>query len=93
MWSPSDLLNKVREDKEKRTRLIPSKQFKFVEEAEDGSAVFIRVPALDDNDQSTLPNVYKTQYYRELRDDLDVYFWECVYQQNPIAPTRTGIRR
>lgn len=87
MWSPSDLLNKVREDKEKRTRLVPSKNFKFVEEAEDGTAVFIRVPALDEEDKSTLPNVYNDEYYQDLRDDLDPYFFECVYQQNPIAPS------
>lgn len=87
MWSPNDILNRIREDKEKRCKLVPSKHFKFVEEAEDGTAVFIRVPALDENDKSTLPNVYNDEYYLNLRDDLDTYFFECVYQQNPIAPT------
>lgn len=87
MWSPSDLLNRLREDAEKRSKLVPSKNFKFVEETEDGTSVFIRVPALDENDESTLPSVYSSEYYRNLRDDLDPYYFECVYQQSPIPPS------
>lgn len=85
MWSPEDLLNKVREDEERYSELKNSKKYKYTWETE--NAIFIRVPALDDNDESTCPSVKSTEYYRRLRDKLDPYFFACVYQQEPIAPT------
>lgn len=85
MWSPEDLLNKVREDEERYSDLKPSKKYKYTWET--NSAIFIRVPALDENDESTCPSVKSTEYYRQLRDKVDPYFFACVYQQEPIAPT------
>jgi predicted phage terminase large subunit-like protein len=87
MWSPNDLLNKIREDAEKYTKLIPSKQFKYAMETEDGSAVFIRVPLLDENDKSTCEYVTSTKEAIKLRDTMDAFEFSCVYQQTPIAPT------
>lgn len=85
MWSPEDLLNKIREDEEKYCDLKPSKKYKYTWETD--TAIFIRVPALDENDESTCPSVKTTEYYRRLRDKVDPYFFACVYQQEPIAPT------
>ena len=39
MWSPEDILNRVTEDVEKFVKVVPSRVFKYVWEAEDGSAV------------------------------------------------------
>lgn len=44
----------------------------------------IRIPALDENDETFCADVHTTVYYRELRDDLDDSIWEAEYQQNPI---------
>jgi len=85
MWCPDDLLNRVREDEEKYSKLKASKKYKYVWETDD--AIFIRIPALDENDESTCPSVSSTQEYLRLRDKMDPYLFSCVYQQDPIAPS------
>lgn len=87
MWSPEDILNRVTEDIESTTKIVPSKKFKYVWEAVDGSAVFIRMPLLDENDESTCIDVMSTKEAIRLRDTTDPFLWACVYQQEPIAPT------
>ena len=87
MWSPEDILNRVSQDIESSVEVVPSKKFRYVWEAVDGSAVFIRIPLLDENDESTCPDVMSTKEARRLRDTTDPFLWACVYQQEPIAPT------
>ena len=87
MWSPEDILNRVREDREALSPLIPSDKYKYMWESEDGSTIVIRVPLLDENDESTCPEVYTTEEARNIRDTTDEYLFSCVYQQDPIAPT------
>ena len=84
MWSPEDILNRIIEDREKISELIPSKQFKYVWESKDGSTVVIRVPLLDENDETTCEAVMTTEEARQLRDVTDDFQWACVYQQDPI---------
>ena len=87
MWSPEDILNRVTEDIASTVEVVPSKKFKYVWEAVDGSAVFIRIPLLDENDETTCPDVMSTKEAIKLRDTTDPFLWACVYQQDPIAPT------
>lgn len=87
MWSPEDILNRVREDRERISDLVPSKKFPYTWETEDGSTIVIRVPMLDENDETTCPEVYTTEEAREIRDTTDPYLFSCVYQQEPIAPS------
>lgn len=87
MWSPEDILNRVTEDRESISEMIPSKTFKYVWESKDGSTVAIRIPLLDENDETTCADVMSTQEARELRDTTDEFLFSCVYQQQPIAPT------
>ena len=84
MWSPEDILNRVTEDREKVSPAVPSDKFKYTWETKDGSSVFIRVPQLDDNDETTCPAVMSTKKAREIRDMADPFQWACVYQQDPI---------
>ena len=54
MWSPEDILNRVAEDIEKTTKMEDCKikgWENWVKVAKDGSAVFIRVPLLDEKDE------------------------------------------
>ena len=60
---------------------------KYVMEATDGYAVFIKVPLLDENDESTCEVVMTTAEARRMRDTSDPFSFSCVYQQEPIAPT------
>lgn len=90
MWSPEDILNRTMSDIEASHTMRPSKIKgfeKYVMEATDGYAVFIKVPLLDDNDESTCPPVMTTKEARSLRDTTDPFLYSCVYQQEPIAPT------
>lgn len=87
MWSPEDILNRVTGDIESTVEVVPSKKFRFVWEAVDGSAVFIRIPLLDEEDISTCEDVMTTEEAIKLRDTTDEFLWSCVYQQEPIAPT------
>lgn len=43
----------------------------------------IRIPALDENDESFCEDVHTTEYYRELRAELDDAIWSAEYQQEP----------
>jgi len=87
MWTPKDILNRITEKECKISPPIQSSRYKYVMESEDGHAVFIRVPLLDDNDTSTCTRVMSTKEALQLREITDPYLFSCVYQQNPIAPT------
>jgi len=87
MWSPEDILNRVRMDLERKSPLVPSKLFEYCWETEDGHGVVIAVPLLDVNDKSTCENVITTEEALDLRDTTDEYLFSCVYQQSPIAPS------
>lgn len=87
MWNPKDLLNRIKEKESTISPLIPSKKYKYVWECEDGHAVFINIPLLDENDKSTCERVMSTKEALQLRDITDPYLFSCVYQQNPIAPS------
>lgn len=88
MWSPEDILNRVREDREKLSPLIPVKGMKYVEETTDKSTIVIRVPLIDEEtDTSICEAVMSTKEALALRDNTDPYLWSCVYQQKPIPAT------
>ena len=44
----------------------------------------IRIPALDENDETFCEDVHTTEYYHELRTDTEESIWEAEYMQNPI---------
>lgn len=49
---------------------------------------FLRLPALDENDESNFDYVIKgfsTQYYREMRERLDEPEWQSKFQQHPFV--------
>lgn len=49
---------------------------------------FIRVPALDDKDESNFDyeyNGFSTEYYKEMRQRLDNAEWQAKYQQQPFV--------
>lgn len=49
---------------------------------------FLRIPALDDNDESNFDyvvNGFSAEYYKEMRDRLDDAEWQAKYQQRPYV--------
>lgn len=53
-------------------------------EAMDKYDEIIRIAALDENDETFCEDVHTTEYYHEIRADLDESIWEAEYMQNPI---------
>lgn len=90
MWSPEDILNRTMDDIEATHKMVPSKIKgfeRYVMEATDGYAAFIKVPLLDENDNSTCEVVMTTEEARRMRETSDPFSFSCVYQQEPIPPT------
>lgn len=85
-WSNTDILNKIIEERDSYSRLIPTDN-KFVMESEDHSTVVIRVPLLDEDNHTTCPFLYSQKEAIKLKESTDPFLFSCVYQQNPIAPT------
>lgn len=44
----------------------------------------IRIAALDENDESFCEDVHTTEYYREVRSEIDDAIWIAEYMQEPI---------
>lgn len=100
MFNPDDLLNWLYDNiSTNGTKVtdMPYCDHKFVKVFRNKKGrleVFITVPALDNDDNSTLEKIFSTSYFRKKRDDLlqdnsgqGLYEWKAVYQQEPIAPT------
>lgn len=86
MWADTDLLNVLYDRASEDTELITDPQHKYTEVAADGTSVWIGIPALDENEESTCPLRYSTAFLKKKRKNMDNFLWMCVYQQNPIAP-------
>lgn len=85
-WSNIDILNRIIEERDAESKLLPTDN-KYVMESEDNSTVVIRVPMLDENNQTTCPYLYPQQRAIRLKETTDPFLFSCVYQQDPIAPT------
>ena len=90
MWADTDLLNKIKERFERKSELVPSSRYKFTEITSDGLAVFIGIPALDENEKSTCESRFNTEKLLKRRDEMSEPLWRAVYQQDPLPPTGRG---
>lgn len=85
-WGVDDLISRLINDEKAKQNFTPHPRFKYCEISEDGEVVIIRVPALDENDQSTCPELASTEELIDKRNKLDTWLWETNYQQNAVAP-------
>lgn len=86
MWADTDLLNVVYDRACEGDILVPDPKHKWTEVSKSGESVFIGIPALDENGESTCPKRYSTKKLKKRRKEMDRFLWMCVYQQDPIAP-------
>ena len=60
---------------------------------DDPRAKFIKIPALDENDESNfdypIPTGFTTKFYREQREAMDEVSWKCLYMNSPVE--RNGL--
>lgn len=85
-WTPEDILNRVIEDRNKVSNLLPTDN-PYVMESEDKSTIVIRVPMLDKEHKTTCSEVYPQSIAEQIEQNTDPFLFSCVYQQEPIAPT------
>lgn len=85
-WSNVDILNRIIEERDKYSPLLPTDN-KYTMESEDHSTIVIRVPLLDEEGKTTCPFLYSQEEAERLRDTTDPFMFSCTYQQCPIAPT------
>ena len=98
MFNPEDLLCKLKELAMQNGDLQETKFDKYVEVYKNRNTgkleVFITIPALDDDDKSTLECEFSTKYFLETRENLLLdksgngnYHWQSTFMQKPIYPT------
>lgn len=98
MFNPEDLLCKLKELAILNGDLQESKFDKYVEVYKNRNTgkleVFITIPALDENEKSTLECEFSTKYFLETRESLlqdksgnGNYHWQSTFMQNPVYPT------
>ena len=71
LWNVNDPLERMRRNHE-----------------DDKKYLFLKIPALDSDDKSNFDYEYKgfsTQYYKDMRDRLDMAEWMAKYQQQPFV--------
>ncbi|MEI3530087.1 MAG: phage terminase large subunit [Bacilli bacterium] len=85
-WCPEDILNRIIEDRNKVSPLLPTDN-KYVMESEDHSTIVIRVPMLDENHRTTCPEVYPQEIAEQVEENTDPFLFSCVYQQDPLPVT------
>ena len=57
------------------------KKFPFTEISEDGTCVIITIPALNEYDESTCPNLNSTAYLHNKRNKISTASWLTNFQQ------------
>lgn len=98
MFNPDDLLCKLKELAKLNGDEEKTKFSKYVEVYRNRNTgkleVFITIPALDENDKSTLECEFSTKYFLETRENLLLdksgngnYHWQSTFMQHPIYPT------
>lgn len=98
MFNPDDLLCKLKELAILNGEPQECQFKKYVEVYKNRNTgkleVFITIPALDENDKSTLECEFSTKYFTEVRDNLLLdksgngnYHWQSTFMQNPVSPT------
>lgn len=86
LWCPEDILNRVKDDRESISKFIDT-GVPYTQETEDGSTILIRIPMLDENGETTCPEVYSQKNAEFIQQTTDPILFSAVYQQDPQAPT------
>lgn len=86
MWADTDLLNVMYHRANEEDELMPSSRYKYTEITKSGNSVFIGVPALDEDGESTCPLRYSKDFLEKKKKHMSEFLWQCVYQQSPIPP-------
>ena len=85
-WSAFDLLSQIEEDLHAHKEFVPDPKYSYTWISTDGTSAIIKVPALDENGQTTCPKLISTEELLEKKSKIPSYLWLCNYQQESIPP-------
>jgi predicted phage terminase large subunit-like protein len=85
-WSAFDLLSQIEEDLQKSKEFVPDEKYPYVMVSTDGTSAIIKVPALDENGQTTCPKLISTEELNDKKSKIPSYLWLCNYQQESVPP-------
>lgn len=85
-WSAFDLLSQIEQELTSRKEFVPSKKYPYTCISTDGKSAIIKVPALDENGQTTCPRLITTEELEDKKSKIPTYLWLCNYQQESVPP-------
>lgn len=86
LWANGDFMALLIEMMEKKYNFYPHPKYKYCRVNKDETIAIIQIPALDENGESTYPEVKSTEEILELRNNMDEYIFETNFQQKPTDP-------
>ena len=86
LWANGDFIALLIDMIEKKYDLYKHPKYKYCRVNKDQTIAIIQVPALDENGESTYPEVKSTQEIMELKNNMEEYIFETNFQQKPTDP-------
>ena len=80
-WGIDDLVTRIINNARAKHKFKKHKKFPYTEVSEDGSVVIITIPALNEYDKSTCPNLNTTEYLLDKRNKISTASWLTNFQQ------------
>ena len=86
LWASGDFIALLIAMVEKQNNMHPHPKYKYCRVNKDETIAIIQVPALDENGESTYPEVKSTEEIMELKNNMEEYIFETNFQQKPTDP-------
>ena len=86
LWANGDFIALLIDMVEKENNMHPHPKYKYCRVNVDETIAIIQVPSLDENGESTYPDVKSTEEIMALKDNMDEYLFETNFQQKPTDP-------
>ena len=86
LWASGDFIALLIAMVEKQNNMHPHPKYKYCRVNKDETIAIIQVPALDENGESTYPDVKSTEEIMELKNNMEEYIFETNFQQKPTDP-------
>lgn len=86
LWANGDFMSLLIAMVEKKNTLYPHPKYKYCRVNKEQTVAVIQIPALDENGESTYPDVKSTEEILELKNNMEEYIFETNFQQKPTDP-------
>ena len=86
LWANGDFIALLIDMVEKKNNLHIHPKYKYCRVNKDETIAIIQVPALNENGESTYPDVKPTEEILALKENMEEYIFETNFQQKPTDP-------